>query len=57
MSFLFKLILDKLEDPEDINAKSKFTRNVKTSIDDTEELRGLLASLNMDTGNQRETIL
>ena len=41
VSFLFKLYLDKREDPEDINVK--FTRNMKTSVDDiTEEKRVLL---------------
>ncbi len=41
MSFLFKLFLDKREDPEDINVK--YTRNLKTSVDDTtEEQRVLL---------------
>ena len=46
---------DEQEDPEDINVK--FTRNMKTSIDDNDELRGLISSLNMNTGNQRETTL
>ena len=41
MSFLFKLFLDKREDPENINVK--YTRNLKTSVDDTtEEQRVLL---------------